>query len=380
MTKLDVAWLHDSASQTACAFLTDAGFRAWFVGGCVRDGLMGMESTDIDICTDAPPQTVIDLADKAGLRSFPSGIEHGTVTILVNHQAFEITTLRRDVQTDGRRAVVAFSKNIEDDARRRDFTINALYALPDGTVIDPLGGLPDLAARRVRFIEDAEARIKEDYLRILRFFRFSATHSDPAHGIEAAGLAACAANVGGLETLSKERVGQEMRKLLRAPDPAPALAAMDSAGALMRILPGASAAMVAPLVHIEQALQIDPDHLRRLAALGGENPTENLRLSKVETRQLGHLLTDESDPATLGYRFGMDVALGVLALQSAGLGQMPSDDAITVIGHAATQKLPVTGADFSAHLEGQEIGIALATAEKRWIASGFSLTRDELLA
>ena len=188
--------------------------------------------------------------------------------MVADHRPFEVTTFRRDVATDGRRAVVAFTDDLAEDAARRDFTMNALYCRPDGTVVDPLGGLADLRAGRVRFVGDPAARIAEDYLRILRFFRIHAWYGDPAGGLDPEGLAACAAQQEGLARLSRERIGAEMTKLLAAPDPAPAVAAMAASGILARVLPGADARALAPLVHLEAAAGAAPRWQRRLAALG----------------------------------------------------------------------------------------------------------------
>ncbi len=281
MTRISAPWLQGDAAQKVCALLTDAGHQAWFVGGCVRDELIGEPVSDLDLATDATPQSVMDLAQAAEIHAIPTGIDHGTVTLVVDGIPFEITTFRRDVATDGRRATVAFSDNITDDARRRDFTMNALYVAPDGQIADPLGGLPDLYARHVRFIENADRRIKEDYLRILRFFRFYAWYGNVNDGPDREGLAACADNIEGLQSLSSERVTAELLKLLAAPDPAPALAAMASTGALAQVLPGADAGSLPVLVHLEQSLEIPADPLRRLAVIGG-TPQEALRLSKAQ--------------------------------------------------------------------------------------------------
>ena len=209
------------------------------------------------------------LAAAAGLAAVPTGIDHGTVTLLSDGQPFEVTTFRRDVETFGRHATVAFSTDIAEDAARRDFTMNALYAEPDGTLVDPLGGLADLRARRVRFVGDPARRIAEDYLRILRFFRIHAWYGDPAGGLDPEGLAACAALQEGLDSLSRERVGAEIAKLLAARDPAPAVAAMAATGILARVLPGADPRALAPLVHLEAGAGLAPRWQRRLAALGG---------------------------------------------------------------------------------------------------------------
>ena len=239
MTQINDAWLKDADTQKVMTLLLVAGHQVFAVGGCVRNSLLGMPVTDIDIATSATPDEVVALAKSAELKAIPTGYDHGTVTIVVGQSPFEITTFRHDVETDGRRALVAFTDNIHEDARRRDFTMNALYADANGTVHDPLGGLDDLRARRVRFIEDADARIKEDYLRSLRFFRFHAQYGDPEQGLDEEALAAISANLDGLETLAAERIGAEMRKLLNATDPAPSLAAMNATGSLITILPGA---------------------------------------------------------------------------------------------------------------------------------------------
>ena len=192
--KISGDWLTRAETQAVCAMLTAGGYQVLLVGGCVRNALLGAPVADVDIATDAPPQIVSDLAENAGLKAVPTGINHGTVTIIAGGIPHEVTTFRRDVETFGRHAKVAFSTRLNDDAARRDFTMNALYARPDGTVLDPLNGLPDLVARRVRFVGDPEQRIGEDYLRILRFFRFHAWYGDPAGGLDPDGLAACAAN------------------------------------------------------------------------------------------------------------------------------------------------------------------------------------------
>ena len=217
-----------------------APHRALVVGGAVRNALLGEPVEDIDIATDARPGQVVDLARAAGLKPVPTGIEHGTVTVVADGRGFEVTTFRRDVETDGRRAVVAFSNRIEDDAARRDFTMNALYAEPSGEVLDPVGGLPDLSARRVRFVGDPDRRIIEDYLRILRFFRFHA-HCGRPGAADAEALAACARHAGGLARISRERIGAEMRKLLSAEDPVEAVRLMEESGVLAQVLPGARA-------------------------------------------------------------------------------------------------------------------------------------------
>ncbi len=239
-------WLDHPGTQALCTALESTGYKALLVGGCVRNALLGVPVADIDIATDASPETVSTIAEAAGFKPVPTGIDHGTVTIVAEGRPHEVTTFRRDVETDGRRAVVAFSDRIEEDAERRDFTMNALYADRQGEVIDPLDGLPDLLARRIRFVGDAETRIREDYLRILRFFRFHAAYGDPEGGLDPEGLAACAALSAGLGTISRERITAELKKLLSARDPAPTVAAMAQSGVLLHVLPGADPRALAP--------------------------------------------------------------------------------------------------------------------------------------
>jgi len=326
---------------------------------------------------------VMDLAAAAGLRALPTGFSHGTVTVLVAGQPFEVTTFRRDVATDGRRAEVAFSDALEEDAARRDFTMNALYAAPDGSLRDPLGGLADLAARHVRFIGDADQRIREDYLRILRFFRFHAWYGDPQGGLDADGMAAAAANIEGLAQLSPERLGHEMLRLLAAPDPAPAAAAMQACGALWQVLPGAGTASLTVLVHVEGVAGLAADPIRRLAALGGEDVARALRLSRAEAARLARLqdgMASSIGPAELGYRLGLAQAVDVIALRAAIGGREIDPARLDEARFGAAQTLPLRAADLMPALAGPALGAALVQAEARWIASGFTLDRAALLA
>ena len=376
MTRIEADWLESAEARAVCDALASAGFGAWFVGGCVRNALFGAPVSDLDIATDARPEQTVSAVEAAGLKAVPTGIDHGTVTVISGGQGFEVTTFRRDVETNGRHAVVAFTTVMEEDARRRDFTMNALYAGADGVVIDPLGqGLDDLAARRIRFIDDPAQRIAEDHLRIMRFFRFTAWFGDPEAGIDPEGLAACAEGVERLATLSAERVTAELLKLLAAPDPAMAVAAFAATGGLAQVLPGANAAPLAVLVHVEQAAGLAPDPIRRLALLGGE--TEGLRLSRVEARRLEAFATD-GDAGALGYRLGGQAATDALAVRAALEGRALSEAEIAAALHGAGQVFPLAAADLMPELQGAELGRALKQAEARWIASGFTLSKDAL--
>ena len=283
----DAAWLQQAETKRVFAALAGPGIETRAVGGAVRNTLLGLPVAEVDLATTALPETVIALARGADLKAVPTGIEHGTVTVVANGVPFEVTTLRRDVETFGRHATVAFTEDWQEDARRRDFTLNALYAGSDGELFDPLGGYADLAAGRVRFIGDAEARIKEDYLRILRFFRFNAYYGKGP--LDAAGLAACVQLRAGLDQLSAERVAGELRKLLVAPQAVRAVEALFDYGLLTQLLGGVPRLLrFARLVAAEEALGLPPDAALRLAALAvfvkedAERLAARLRLSNNE--------------------------------------------------------------------------------------------------
>ena len=379
--KLAAPWLDDPATATVMNLLTRGGHGAWFVGGCVRNALLGLDVADIDIATDLRPDDVMALAQDAGVKVVPTGIDHGTVTLIADHRPFEVTTLRRDVATDGRRATIAFTDLVEDDAARRDFTMNALYAKADGTVLDPTGeGLADLAARRLRFIGNPHDRITEDYLRILRFFRFHAWYADPNAGIDAEGLAACAALADGLGQLSRERVGAEIKKLLSAPNPAAAVAAMAQTGILARTLPGAMARMLPILISFEDA---PPDPIRRLAALGPVEVAAGLRLSKADIARLTILrdgMSSTTSPDALAYLHGADIAWDIAVLRASQFETQVDPTVRALIARGASAVFPIKPADLMPRLSGAALGQALRTLEARWIASSFTLSRAELLS
>lgn len=273
------------------AALNAAGEEARVVGGAVRNTLLGLPVSDVDIATTALPEVVVARAHAAGLKPVPTGIEHGTVTVVADHHAFEVTTLREDMETDGRRAVVRFGRSWQHDAERRDFTLNALYATATGAVVDLVGGLPDLAARRVRFIGDADARIREDYLRILRLYRFHAAYG--AGPVDAAAFTATVRRRAGLPALSRERVRAEMLKLMVAPGAAATLDVMNDAGLLQPLFAGiADVAALARMAALEVSWGLPPDPVRRLGALAlwgpddAERLRERLRLSNAEGRRL----------------------------------------------------------------------------------------------
>jgi poly(A) polymerase len=358
-----------------------------YVGGAVRDTLLGLEVKDIDLATVLVPEEVVALLKTAGIRTVPTGIEHGTVTALLTEGPVEITTLRHDVSTDGRRATVAFAQEWQEDAARRDFTINALYADPaTGGIFDYFGGLDDLAARRVRFIGDARQRIREDHLRILRYFRFQARFGSQPPDKESEN--ACSELAATLKGLSRERIGMEMLNLLALPNPAPTVERMAELGVLAVVLPEASVAPLAELVAEEQRQSIAPDPIRRLAALLPADKARavqvaaRFRLSGVQKKRLACAaerdLGQSERPRALAYRLGMDQALDRLLLMGMDIAPLIS---------WAIPRFPLKGGAIVARgiKAGPQVAQILRTIEEHWLAEDFpgdarieELLREEL--
>ncbi|WP_027135848.1 CCA tRNA nucleotidyltransferase [Geminicoccus roseus] len=387
--RLAAPWLTLAPTRRVMAALEEAGGRAWFVGGCVRDSLLAGDAVDpgldIDIATDLVPDRVMALAGAAGLKAVPTGIEHGTVTLIVNGRPFEVTTLRRDLETDGRRALVAFGTSLEEDAARRDFTINALYAQADGLVVDPLGGLADLARRRVRFVGDPDRRIVEDYLRVLRFFRFHARFGGSSPDPE--GFQACVRHRDRLGSLSAERVARELLKLLVAPNALASLRAMRDGGILAALdLRGAVPEGLEALLRAWPA----SDALVRLAALfRQEEPAPGqgialagrLRLSTAERDRLEAMLglplpALEEDPAERArgwYRGGSATPWRDRFLLAAALHGLTPDQVQPLVDGAAAwvrPRFPLSGADVLAlgAPPGRAVGVLLRQVEAWWLA------------
>jgi len=351
--------------------------QARYVGGAVRDTLLGIPVKDVDIATPLEPQTVMQRLKDAAIPAVPTGIEHGTITAVLPHGPVEITTLRHDVSTDGRRATVAFARNWQDDAARRDFTINALYADPaTGEIFDWFGGLADLAARRVRFIGDPHQRIREDHLRILRYFRFQARFgSVPA---DTASENACAELAATLKGLSRERVGMEMMNLLSLADPAPTVARMAELGVLKVVLPEADVAALAALIAQENQQAIAPDAVRRLAALLpadvplAEAVASRFRLSGAQKKRLALAAArsgGETEARPLAYRLGIDAALDRLLIAGADAAELRD---------WAIPQFPLKGGEIVARgiKAGPDVARVLRQVENGWIAAGFT---DEVI-
>lgn len=373
--------MRDPAAQHVCALLEGAGHKIYFVGGCVRNALIGAPESDVDLATDALPETVMRLSDTAGLRAIPTGIAHGTVTVISKDIPFEITTFRKDVETDGRRAVVSFAATIEEDARRRDFTMNALYATSKGEVLDPVGGIPDAQAGRVVFIDDAETRISEDYLRILRFFRFWTFYARQEEGFDTETLTVITSCLDGLQTLSAERIGSEMLKILSAPNPSVAIATMDRIGVLNRILPVQDTTALARLVHLEETSKTKPDPIRRLTSLGPDAAATRLRLSKNDSSALNDLqdMVGQSwGPRALGALLGPERGWDACLLRAASLGTnlMTSKSDVEA---GANLEFPLKAKDLMPDFSGPELGAELKRLRERWLKSELTLDKNALL-
>ena len=362
-----------------------------FVGGCVRDSLLERKVNDIDIAIDVDPNTVIRVLTDAEIRVIPTGFSHGTLTAVKGRRNFEITSLREDTHTDGRRAKVVFTKDWNLDAKRRDFTMNALYADPDGTVHDLLStGVSDALARRVRFIGSASDRIQEDYLRILRLFRFHAHFGEGA--MEPDALVACAGLTGGLELLAKERIGSEVLKMLSAPNPAVAIDMMEQTGVMAKVWTTARlSAPIGALETAERRFGFSPDPIRRLALLtrGGDprDTGRSLRLSNEDMAGLrarrapSALIKTTEDSRRLGYDRGAEAAKDVLLIQHAEQSTLPDVQLINAIDEGAVQKIPVSAQDLMSYglMPGPELGDALKRLEKLWVDSDFVMDKSTLL-
>ncbi|WP_294322776.1 CCA tRNA nucleotidyltransferase [uncultured Sphingomonas sp.] len=357
--------------RLAEALGADAG-AARYVGGAVRDTLLGIPVADIDVATIHPPQEVVRRLQAAGIKAVPTGIAHGTVTAVAEGTVVEVTTLRRDVATDGRHAEVAFTDDWQADAARRDFTMNALYAdMASHRLYDHFGGITDLRAGRIRFIGDPLRRIAEDHLRILRFFRFLARFGNAP---DEAGLAACVARANDLMALSRERIADELLKLLVARDAIGVLRLMIDHAIWQPVLPEFDAAGIdrlAALVDGETAAAIAPDPIRRLAALldagNAEGVTARLKLSNAQRKRVGVALGDATgSPLALGYRLGIEGAIDRLLL-----GGDPAA-AATVAGWTRPS-LPLSGGALVERglARGPDVARALRQVEDRWIAEGF---------
>ncbi len=396
----DATWLASGALAHVLAVLDHAGEQARVVGGAVRDAMFGETPGEIDIATTAVPDTVIERARAAGFKAVPTGIDHGTVTVIADGTPFEVTTLRADVETYGRKAKVAFGRDWKVDAERRDFTMNALSVDRAGEVFDYVGGLADIAARRVRFIGQPDKRIAEDYLRILRFFRFHASYG--AGPPDPDGLKACIAAREGLGHLSRERIRMELIKLLRAAHATPTIAVMTEAGLLETVLGGVPLlASFENTCKAERTIGADADPVRRLGALAvtvvedADRLWQRLRLTNSEHKRLTSIGEgwSQADPARgeapareALYRLGpdryIDRVLIAWARSPAGVADEQWKNLATLPARWTAPIFPLKAKDFSKRgvEKGPRLGAALTAAEEAWIAAGFPTDKAALAA
>jgi len=398
--RLDAEWLRTAPLADLLAVLDRAGEEARVVGGAVRNGLLGEPISEIDIATTAVPDEVMRRVEAAGFKAVPTGLDHGTVTVVAAGRPYEVTTLREDVETFGRHARVAFGRDWKRDAERRDFTINALSLSRDGTVHDYVGGLADIAARRVRFIGNAAGRIAEDYLRILRFFRFHAAYGEGAPDPD--GVAACIDGRAGLDRLSRERIRMEVLKLLVARHSVPALAVMTEAGLLEQVLGGVPLlASFANMIKLEAVLALSPDAVRRLGALSvsvvedAERLRERLRLANTEFEGLASMADGwwrispelgEPGGRALLYRLGPDRFIDRVLLAWTRSPQGAADNPWRLLATLPVRwtapAFPLKAADFLERgvPKGKRLGAALRAAEQAWIAADFPADSRTLAA
>lgn len=388
----DAPWLRAGATARVLTLLNSGGEEARVAGGAVRNALLGFPIGDIDIATTALPEEVIRRAKLAHIKAVPTGVEHGTVTLVIEGQPFEVTTLREDIETFGRKAKVAFGRDWTRDAMRRDFTINGLTVTPDGTVYDEVGGRADIAARRVRFIGEPSQRIAEDSLRILRFFRIHAAYGEGAP--DRAGYEACITGRDGLAELSAERIRTEMLKLMVAKGAPEALVAMDDAGLLLRLTAGVVYhGAFANMIVAEQQMGLAPDAILRLGALAvavtedAKRLSQRWRLSNAETKRLdsmGHRWwraagMDEAIAQRRLYRLGAARYRDRMMLAWARAGRdvnAPQWRDLTALPERWTPPaFPLKAADFIARgiAEGPALGHILTLAEDAWLGLQFPL-------
>ncbi len=384
MTLPEQPWMAIPGMQAIFAALGAADGETRVVGGAVRDALVGEVTADVDLATRLAPDAVMRRLREAGLKAVPTGLAHGTITAVAPDAVVEVTTLRRDLATDGRHATVAFTDDWREDAARRDFTFNALYADPlNGAISDYFGGIEDLSAGRVRFIGEPLVRIAEDHLRILRFFRFHARFGRGRP--DAAGLEAAGARANDLMALSRERIRDEVIKLLSLPDPTPTIGIMVEHGILVPALPEIMAEGVTALRRLvarEVEAGIAPHPLRRLAALlaggrdGGDAVGRRLKLSNPDrARLVAATGRDEGAPVILAYHIGLEAAVDRLLL-----GDRPADHARRLDGWERP-RLPVGGGDLIqlGVVRGPDVSRLLRAVEEDWIAAGFPTDRDAVL-
>ena len=380
--KISADWLTKPSTQLVMQILLSGGYEAFFVGGCVRNTLFDFKATDIDISTSATPKRVMELMSQAGLKTIPTGIDYGTVTVVADKQNYEITTFRKDIETDGRRAKVKFSGSVFEDAKRRDFSINAIYSEQNGTILDPLNVIADITDKRIKFIGDPYLRIKEDYLRILRFFRFLALfgREDETYKKE---IAAINDLRDGLDGISAERKSDEILKLFSAPNPKYSVFLMETAGINSKIFDNYDYYSLDNLKKLEDRVEVSPSATRRLAAYTNDNLKSQLRFSN-KIAKAHKVLREEAiskkDAAELSYRYNDKVALDIILVRSSLNSTEFVDSVFSRIKLGSAAKFPIKSVDLVEYFSGQKLGEMLSCLEQKWIESDFTLNKEMLMS
>jgi len=378
----ETKWLRNPSAQKLSKLYKNFGYQVLFVGGCVRNTILKMPVTDIDLATDAQPEEIIKIAKENNIRFVPTGLAHGTITLIIDNKNYQITTFRTDFDHDGRYAKVEFTESLLLDASRRDLTINALYCNHVGEVIDPLNGLDDIKKQKIKFIGNPNERIKEDNLRILRFFRFQAIYGNKNLEIDSIALEACHNHKSKLAALSKERITSELRKILSAPNPLEVIIKMNETGVLNELFQKVSIDSLEAYLKTEKKFKININWLGRLLSLQVTQEEERLKLTRCEfkfLKQTKSAIENQIHVLEFSYYNGVENGKIYSILQNFRHNIILSKNLLNQINSLATKKFPITAKDLMPEISGKKLGEALRSLEDRWIKSNFTLSKKELL-
>ena len=379
----ETKWLRNPSAQKLSKLYKNFGYQVLFVGGCVRNTILKMPVTDIDLATDAQPEEIIKIAKENNIRFVPTGLAYGTITLIIDNKNYQITTFRTDFDHDGRYAKVEFTESLLLDASRRDLTINALYCNHVGEVIDPLNGLDDIKKQKIKFIGNPNERIKEDNLRILRFFRFQAIYGNKNLEIDSIALEACHNHKSKLAALSKERITSELRKILSAPNPLEVIIKMNETGVLNELFQKVSIDSLEAYLKTEEKFKININWLGRLLSLQVTQEEESLKLTRCEfkfLKQTKSAIENQIHVLEFSYYNGVENGKIYSILQNFRHNIILSKNLLNQINSLATKKFPITAKDLMPEISGKKLGEALRSLEDRWIKSNFTLSKKVLLA
>ena len=379
----ETKWLRNPSAQKLSKLYKNFGYQVLFVGGCVRNTILKMPVTDIDLATDAQPEEIIKIAEENNIRFVPTGLAHGTITLIIDNKNYQITTFRTDFDHDGRYAKVEFTESLLLDASRRDLTINALYCNDVGEVIDPLNGLDDIKKQKIKFIGNPNERIKEDNLRILRFFRFQAIYGNKNLEIDSIALEACHNHKSKLAALSKERITSELRKILSAPNPLEVIIKMNETGVLNELFQNVSIDSLEAYLKTEEKFKININWLGRFLSLQVTQEEESLKLTRCEfkfLKQTKSAIENQIHVLEFSYYNGVENGKIYSILQNFRHNIILSKNLLNQINSLATKKFPITAKDLMPEIRGKKLGEALRSLEDRWIKSNFTLSKKDLLA